>query len=135
VSRFAASKTFTFPYGHRIEGHEGPCRDLHGHNARVEIECEGELDALGMVIDFGRITATVGKWIDEHWDHRTVLFKDDPLVTVLREANQPVFELDRPPTAECMAQHLFHVAQRAGLPVTEVRFWESEKNLAVYSER
>ena len=44
-----------FCYGHRIPGHSGKCKNLHGHNARVEIVCEGPLDELGMVVDFAEI--------------------------------------------------------------------------------
>ena len=39
------------------EGHR--CRNLHGHNYRVEIAVEGALDARGFVRDFAEIDAEV----------------------------------------------------------------------------
>lgn len=123
-----------FCYGHRIPGHAGRCRNLHGHNARVEIVCTGPLDELGMVVDFAEIKRVVGTWIDEHWDHKMILQEGDPLATPLREAGEPVFELDAPTTAENLAARLFAVARDAGLPVAAVRFWETPDSVATYGE-
>jgi 6-pyruvoyltetrahydropterin/6-carboxytetrahydropterin synthase len=36
--------------GHRVHGHEGKCRHLHGHNYRVHFTCiaeDGALDGVG----------------------------------------------------------------------------------------
>ncbi|MHC4959023.1 MAG: 6-pyruvoyl trahydropterin synthase family protein [Planctomycetota bacterium] len=129
-----ASKFIDFCYGHRIPGHAGKCRNLHGHNARVEIECAGPLDELGMVVDFLEIKRVVSAWIDEHWDHRMILSRGDPLVGVLREKGEPVYELDGPTTAENLARHVFEVARDAGLPVSAVRFWETPDSVAGYSD-
>lgn len=122
-----------FCYGHRIAGHDGPCRHLHGHNARVEVECEGALDARGMVVDFATIKRTMNDWIDAHWDHRMILQADDPLLEVLGAQGEPVYVLDGPPTAENLAAHLFDVAEQAGLPVAAIRFWETDHSLAVFA--
>ena len=62
------AKTFDFhflpnvPYGHK-------CTRLHGHTYRVEIRCEGEPDARGMVVDYAAIAAA---WESIHAqiDHR-----------------------------------------------------------------
>lgn len=132
VGEYRVSRTVRFCYGHRIEGHTGPCRHLHGHNARVEVECAGSPDRLGMVVDFGRIAEVVGGWIDRHWDHRMVLRRDDPWAALLKERGEPVYELEAPPTAENMAAFLFQVARDAGLPVRAIRFWETDTSLAVY---
>jgi 6-pyruvoyltetrahydropterin/6-carboxytetrahydropterin synthase len=122
-----------FCYGHRIPGHDGPCVHLHGHNARVEVECRGALDERGMVVDFARIKRALNEWIDAHWDHRMILQAGDPLIEVLRANEEPVCVLDAPPTAENLAARLFDVAAEAGLPVAAVRFWETDSSLAVYT--
>jgi len=134
VGRHRAATTIRFCYGHRLVGHEGPCRHLHGHNASAEVVCEGPLDALGMVVDFAAIKARVGAWIDAHWDHRMILDRDDPMAATLAAAGEPVFELGGPPTAERLAAHLFGVAREAGLPVVCVRLWESDGSCATYDE-
>ncbi len=127
-----AAATIHFCYGHRLVGHAGPCRHLHGHNAVAEIACEGPLDALGMVIDFATIKSRVRTWVDEHWDHKMILDRADPLVERLRADGEPVFALAGPPTAENLAAHLFAVARDAGLPVVRVRIWESDGSCASY---
>ena len=126
---YTVTRTLHFCYGHRIPGR---CDDIHGHNGRVEIVCRGGLDELGMVVDFRTIKQAVGAWIDENWDHKTILWDGDPLLGVLREAGQSVFAMTQLPTAENMAEHLYRVATRAGLAVVAVRFWENENNLATY---
>ena len=125
-------RILTFAYGHRIQGHRGGCAHLHGHNARVEVECRGPLDPLGMVVDFAEIRRVLEEWIDAHWDHGMILQKGDPLVPVLVERGEPVYELDGPPTAENLARHLHRVAREAGLPVRAIRFWETERSMALY---
>ncbi|MHC4819745.1 MAG: 6-pyruvoyl trahydropterin synthase family protein [Planctomycetota bacterium] len=122
-----------FCYGHRIPGHDGPCVHLHGHNARVEVECRGALDARGMVVDFARIKQALNEWIEAHWDHRMILQAGDPLIEILKANEEPVYVLDAPPTAENLAVRLFTVAAEAGLPVAAVRFWETDSSLAVYT--
>ncbi len=134
VGEHAASRFIDFCYGHRIPGHAGKCRHMHGHNGRVEIVCKGPLDELGMVVDFGEIKRVIDQWVQEHWDHKTILQSGDDLIAILREEGEPVFELDAPTTAENLAAHLFQVAKEAGLPVAAVRFWETPDSMASYSE-
>lgn len=131
---YTAAKVISFCYGHRLVGHGGACRHLHGHNARVEVICRGELDALGMVVDFAEIRRVLQTWIDAQWDHRMILASDDPMAAVLREQGEPVFLLDGPPTAERLAAHLFEVAREAGLPVAGIRLWETDTSVATYGE-
>lgn len=74
------TRRFEFDYGHRVLGHEGKCRHLHGHRGRAEVTVSAsELDDLGRVIDFSVIKEKVGSWIDEHWDHNLLLHPEDPL--------------------------------------------------------
>ena len=50
------TKSIEFCYGHRLVGHSGKCRYLHGHNGLLEVDIDAEeLDAMGMVVDFGEV--------------------------------------------------------------------------------
>lgn len=132
---FKVAKEFRFNYGHRLWGAKTKCARLHGHSARVEIEVAGKkLDRGGMVVDFFDIKSTVGDWIETHLDHRMVLNKKDPLVTVLRRAGEPVVTLDGNPTAEMLARWIFREARRMKLPVSRVTFWENDGSEATYQE-
>jgi 6-pyruvoyltetrahydropterin/6-carboxytetrahydropterin synthase len=132
VGSNAVVRTLTFAYGHRIRGHRGGCAHLHGHNARVEVECRGPLDALGMVVDFAEVRRVVEGWVNAQWDHRMILEAGDPLAALLAREGEPVFELDVPPTAENLARRLYQVAAEAGLPVRAIRLWETERSMALY---
>jgi 6-pyruvoyltetrahydropterin/6-carboxytetrahydropterin synthase len=131
---FRVSRELDFSYGHRLLDYEGKCRHLHGHNGRLEITLEtAELDDRGMVIDFGDIKAALNRWIDENLDHRMILRRDDPAVSVLKELGEPMYLLDVNPTAENIARLIFDVAAADGFPVVEVRLWETPKCFATYT--
>lgn len=105
------TKNFTFDAAHRIIGHEGKCKYLHGHRYICEITFAAkELNEMGMVIDFAHIKEKLGKWIDEHLDHNVILAKDDEtLINSLTVAiNQNIYILDKTPTAENIALHILH---------------------------
>jgi 6-pyruvoyltetrahydropterin/6-carboxytetrahydropterin synthase len=130
---FQVSREIDFCYGHRLLDYEGKCRHLHGHNGRAVITLAASgLDKLGMVLDFTEIKRNVARWIDDHLDHRMILHRDDPLVPTLRESGEPLFLIDTNPTAENIARLIFEQAAGQGLPVVEVRFWETPTCYATY---
>lgn len=127
------TKIIDFCYGHRLLNYQGPCRHLHGHNGRVEIDLAADqLDAKGMVVDFHEVKRLVKSWIDTALDHRMILHRDDPMLPVFQERGEPVFVMDTNPTAENIAKTIFEFAHRAGLPVIEVRLWETPSSFAAY---
>jgi len=120
-------------YGHRLVGHQGKCRNVHGHNGRVQIEVAAEkLDKLNMVVDFSEISRTIGKWIDENLDHVLILWEKDPLVPVLKEKNEKILVAPENPTAEFLARWIFDEARKMKLPVSRVTFWETNDSCASY---
>lgn len=130
---FSVTKAIEFCYGHRLIG-DGPCRHLHGHNARLEIDVVGEqLDERGMVVDFSDLKRDVGRWINEHLDHRMILHQDDPAVPVLEEAGEPLHVMAEPPTAEAICKLIFEQTARCGYRVSEVRLWESPETFVTYN--
>ena len=123
-----------FSYGHRLLDYDGKCAHPHGHNGRVQIELESEgLDGADMAVDFTVVKHGVQKWVNEHIDHKMILREDDPLLRPLRELGEPVYVLERNPTAESLAELIYGVAAGQGLPVTTVRFWESPTSYATFT--
>lgn len=126
--------------GHRVHGHEGKCRNLHGHNYRIHFTCvaeDGALDGVGRVIDFSQIKARLCMWIEEHWDHRFLIWEEDPMKSHLLELDPTVVAVPFNPTAENIAQHLVEVvgpAQLAGtgIKLSEVMVEETRKCFASY---
>ncbi len=128
-------KSIAFCYGHRLLNYRGPCCHVHGHNGRADIVVAADaLNTLGMVHDFREIKNVVKTWIDAHLDHRMILQEGDPLIALLQAQQEPVYIMDRPPTAENLAREICVVARNNGLPVCEVRLWESDASCAVYAE-
>ncbi len=119
--------------GHRVVGHEGKCRHLHGHGYVFHFYCEAsQLDALGRVIDFSVIKSKLCMWLEEHWDHRMLLWERDPLAHAFHELSGSIHDPEElfgqsvelvpcNPTAENLSEYLLNVigpAQLAGTGVT-----------------
>lgn len=105
-------KEATFEAAHRLPhvppGHR--CHNLHGHNYRVRIECEGPLDAkLGWVCDFADVDAAMAPLLKQV-DHR-----------FLNEV--PGLEN---PTSEVIAGWILARLRDAAIPVSSVTVWEND---------
>ncbi|MCA9215535.1 MAG: 6-carboxytetrahydropterin synthase [Planctomycetales bacterium] len=131
---YHVSRQIDFCYGHRLLEYDGMCKHLHGHNGRAVISIAAEqLDSLGMVMDFSEIKKVVSTWIDEELDHKMILHKDDPVVPMLQELGEPMFLIDRNPTAETIAKLIFDFSVAQGYPVTRVDLWETRRCYASYT--
>jgi len=138
-----AKRYHDFCAGHRVVGHEGKCRHLHGHNYRVhfEIMADHVQDDLGRVLDFSVIKSKLCEWLEENWDHKFIYWTADTLISNLvidckaydtpisREADENMLEgsfveVDFNPTAENLAKHLVEVVapkQLEGLGCTLIK--------------
>lgn len=131
---YTVIKEIHFSYGHRLVGHAGKCRHVHGHNGRVQIEVAADkLDKLNMVVDFSEISRGIGKWIDENFDHVLILWEKDPLVSVLQEKKEKILVVSENPTAEFLARRIFDEAHKLKLPISKVTVWETNDSCAAYS--
>lgn len=133
------TRRFEFDYGHRVLGHEGKCKNLHGHHGVAEVTVWApDLDTLGRVVDFSVLKEKVGEWINSHWDHKMLLYDDDPLGDTLQRLNEPYTSVRYNPTAESMAQDLWIVARNIlstlGLDILSVKFYETPNCWAIYPD-
>jgi 6-pyruvoyltetrahydropterin/6-carboxytetrahydropterin synthase len=118
------TRTHEIAAGHRVCGHEGKCKHLHGHAYRFDLTCEAEsaeLDELGRVIDFAVIKSRLCEWLEENLDHRMILWVHDPLLPALRDLDPAVVALPLNPTAEHLAQYMVETIAPAELAGTGVR--------------
>ena len=121
-----------FDAGHRVVNHESKCRTLHGHEYKAEIFATASgLDNLGRVIDFSVLKQLVGGWIDTHWDHNMILWKEDPNLPLIQQCDglKAPFVVDFNPTAENLAAYLLDKANElladTGVLVTKIKLWET----------
>jgi 6-pyruvoyltetrahydropterin/6-carboxytetrahydropterin synthase len=114
--------------GHRVAGHEGKCAHLHGHGYVFRFTCEAErLDPLGRVIDFSDIKAKLCEWLESSWDHRFLVFEDDPLLGALKTVDEAsIVAVPFNPTAENMADFLLRMIGPSLLYGTQVRLIKVE---------
>jgi len=133
---FRVTEVVRFCYGHRLMEYDGPCARIHGHNAKVEIEISAPtLDRKGFVLDFFDIEKVGKAWIMAQFDHRLMLRADDPLIPYLEQAGETFVTLPVNPSAENFAKLIFDHLRSEGVPVTAVRFYETETAVATYEER
>lgn len=143
------TRRLSFDAGHRVWGHQGKCRHLHGHRYDVDVVCYAtNLNELGMVIDFGVVKEKVGKWIDDNLDHNMLLYADDPLLVannVLGTIDPPFpnlfvgkapFIMTSNPTAENIAALIYTHAVRllfgSKITIQNVRVYETPNCWADY---
>lgn len=132
MTHLNCTRRLEFDAAHRVKRHESKCKNLHGHRYVVEITVSApELDALGRVVDFGVMKEKLGSWIDEHWDHQTILWEEDRTLgnAIAGETTQPIYYLPYNPTAENMAKYLLEkicpTLFSAPLKVERIKLWET----------
>lgn len=127
--------------GHRVCNHESKCAHLHGHNYRITFIVrpeEQQLDLIGRVLDFGVVKEKLCQWLEGNWDHKMLIWVDDPFLDDLLEMDPDgICPVEFNPTAENMAEYLVNVVGPAALVQTgcelvECKVEETRKCSAVY---
>lgn len=138
------TRTHEIACGHRVYGHESKCSHIHGHNYVFEMTCvaqvEGDpLDAIGRVIDFGDIKKRLCNWLEDTWDHKFLVFNEDPFSKDLRRIDPSgTCLVPFNPTVENIAKYFVDVVAPRRMNGTliklvQVKIWETSKCSATYS--
>lgn len=139
---FKTAKQFTFDMAHMLDGHDGKCKNLHGHTYILQVEVIGDLQIQGakrgMVIDFADLKSCVKECILDKMDHAfiydTQSDRESQVANLLNQLNSKVYGIPMRTTAEAMAKHIFEELQKYGLPINLVRLWETPSSYCEYSE-
>lgn len=95
---------------HRLAGHEGLCRNLHGHNwtitAHISIDTDELIEHLGYVVEFGTLRKQMRNVL-EPFDHSVVLQERDKLIPALE--GHRVHVLNVPPSTEHLAALFYRI--------------------------
>jgi len=139
------TKEFHWHCAHRLVGHKGLCKGLHGHTYRLIIEVSpndyATLNDMGMVLDFSDLREFVKKRVVDKFDHALVLWIDDPLSEELCKLKNEVYEelkiinLSFQTTAENMAKWIFTQLATTRFEILKVRLYETDTSYAEYSEK
>jgi 6-pyruvoyltetrahydropterin/6-carboxytetrahydropterin synthase len=115
-----------FEASHRLIHYQGKCFRLHGHQWRVEVWMEGQVDEQTQIlVDYNCIKTVVNRF-----DHQVILNRDDPMAECLSRY-QDVVTTPGDPTSELLAQLIAQMIndecaeQGEDASVTKIRVWES----------
>ena len=129
----SVTRMFEFAYAHKLEGHDGHCQNLHGHNGVLEVEVapctlgfgnsyccqlkEGHQVPLrdAMVTDFSHLKQVVTETVVDYLDHKYL---------------NDLFTFH--PTAENLCMWIVDTlkANLIGLRIMRVRLWENSRSYA-----
>src|SRR6266545_3590241 len=117
----------------RYIGSPRPCSRLTGGSSRRStILWSTFASTHSWIACFKTVKHAIQEWVDANVDHKMVLRRDDPPVSLLQGLGEPMYLMDHNPTAEAMARILYDVAAQQRFPVRAVKFWESPTSYATY---
>ena len=143
---FTSTKMFgPISTGHRQYLDEGHCSFVHGYGRKVQLTFAAkELDHKGWVMDFGGLKQ-VRKWLEDEWDHRTLIHEDDPALNDLKDLeydktiNINIMRKPYGPGIELSCLYVYDnltpmikEATDGRVWIQKVEIWEHENNSAAY---
>lgn len=123
--------------GHRLMNYEGKCKNLHGEGyTGIFIFQKKRLGKDDIALDFGLVRSEIRAFIEDHWDHATLLNRKDVFLgETLKSLDNKICLLPYNPTAERMSEFLFRWLKSKRFPIKKVGIVESfEDSIAWYYE-
>ena len=115
---FQITTTRQFSAAHQLKLYDGSLEPLHGHNWKVTVTVEGELDSIGVVMDFHELERLIDQIIGPMHNRH---LNDLPAFATVN------------PSAENVAGH---IGQSLSLPggrkLVSVEVWETPENSAIF---
>lgn len=124
-ARYTVSTEIRFSASHALDGYEGGCERVHGHNWVLRVYYEfDELDGRGITADYAELRSRLEGVILPRFDHRHL-------------NDLPHFDKTNP-TSENVASTIFelcreHIRFENGT-LTEVELWETPIDVVRYRE-
>lgn len=128
------TKIFHFSMAHALTGYDGKCRNLHGHNYKLEVTLSGKpiTDTAnaknGMVVDFGDVRRIVDQHVIQNLDHALMLPHGSPITV---EGDTKLLSVSFQPTVEnilCYIAQLLEGNIPQGLELYSLRLYESDSS-------
>ena len=138
---YKVRKLFSLPIGHRLSKHQGLCKNIHGHNIKIEVQLKsGQLNENDMIIDFHDLKIMVNKILDD-FDHATILNEKDVetinYVNSCGDGKLIVMTAGNDPTAERLSKFIYDelqiLCESAHIFLDFVRIWENDTSMAEYN--
>ncbi|QLB13403.1 preQ(0) biosynthesis protein QueD [Bisgaardia hudsonensis] len=138
---FKIAKEFSFDMAHLLDGHDGKCKNLHGHTYKLQVEVSGQLHSngakRGMVMDYADLKSIVKTHILDKMDHAFLYDlhseKECQIAELLQRFDSKTFGLATRTTAEEIAKYIFDTLTSLGLSVSLIRLWETPTSYCEYN--
>ena len=141
------TKEFTFDCAHMLDGHEGLCKNLHGHTYKLSVGVEAKNPAtsdgakMNMVVDFSKLKKIVQDNVLSFFDHAFIFnmqSKDEceqQLKKLLDTHGKKVMTFPTRTTAEEMSKFIFQMLMphigSINCSVVFVQLWETPTSSAI----
>jgi len=136
VAKIRITKAYKFDMAHSLPGHDGLCKNIHGHSYELLVTLIGEpisqpnSPKLGMVIDFKDLKRIIKGLIVDELDHSIVLRKDSPqsLLLEMRKNFDRIVLTDYQPTSENMIIDFAERIKKAlpeNVSLHHLKLWET----------
>ncbi len=103
--KIRVSKEFNLEMAHALYGHDGPCKNIHGHSYKLTVcligePIQDENSKSGMVMDFADLKKVVNEKIIDQFDHSLIINENYPFSLPDDEAFKKVHKFKLQPTCE-----------------------------------
>jgi 6-pyruvoyltetrahydropterin/6-carboxytetrahydropterin synthase len=136
MTKIRITKAYKFDMAHALPGHDGLCKNIHGHSYELLVTLIGEpitepgSPKLGMVIDFKDLKFIIKGLIVDELDHALILRDDSPetLLSEMHKNFERIVLVDFQPTSENM---IIDFAERikkalpANVKLHHLKLWET----------
>lgn len=126
-------KKYHFYAAHRNKAGGEKCGRIHGHT--YELKCFFEFNKInqgGITYLFSDIDKLVEPIIKEYC-HWFLIYENDPLVSILELANEPIKKLPFETSAENMSVWLFNrILRETKLPIIKIELAETKSSNIIY---
>lgn len=125
-------KKLKFVAGHQVVEHGKESLSFHVHEYYLELFVQSQkLDNNGKGKDFLIVKDRVEAWINEYWDHTTIIWKEDPGFDLffIRGKKEPYITLFNPTTKNLadflLSQVCPYILDHTGIIINKIRLYET----------
>ena len=136
MTQVRVTKIFRFEMAHALDGHDGDCKNIHGHSYKLHVTIRGSVlhddkdPKNGMVMDFGELKRIVKAEIVDRFDHALMVNRLVPesQLELLKKTTDRIIIVDFQPTSENFAAYIAEILQKhlpAGVNLFSIRLFET----------
>lgn len=136
MSKIRITKAYKFDMAHALPGHDGLCKNIHGHSYELLVTLIGEpisdpnSPKFGMVIDFKDLKGIIKGLIVDELDHSLILRRDteNELLEMMKSNYDRIVLVDFQPTSENMIIDFAHRIRQAlpdNVKLHHLKLWET----------